>query len=108
MTDKPSIEVSDSETLSADQLELLSYLLEEENSDSAAAAIVPRGQRSQAQLSFAQERLWFLDQMEPGNTAFNMHGVFRLIGHLDVQALERSLNEIIRRHESLRTTFSIS
>jgi amino acid adenylation domain-containing protein len=58
-------------------------------------------------LSFAQERLWFLDQLEPGNTAYNFCGAFRLGGLLDLAALERSLGEIVRRHGVLRTTFRL-
>ncbi|HET9913457.1 MAG TPA: amino acid adenylation domain-containing protein [Anaerolineales bacterium] len=57
-------------------------------------------------LSFSQQRLWFLDQLEPGNTAYNIPVAIRLIGVLDPAALEQSLTEIIQRHESLRTTFS--
>jgi amino acid adenylation domain-containing protein len=56
-------------------------------------------------LSFAQQRLWFIDQVEPGNASYNMPGGVRLKGALDVAALEASLNEIVRRHESLRTRF---
>jgi amino acid adenylation domain-containing protein len=59
-----------------------------------------------ANVSYAQERLWFLDQWQPGNLAYNISVAYRLIGSLDVPALERSLNEIIRRHEILRTTFA--
>ncbi len=57
-------------------------------------------------LSFAQQRLWFIDQMEPGNPSYNMPIAVRLTGALNVVALEASLNEIVRRHESLRTTFT--
>lgn len=56
-------------------------------------------------LSFAQQRLWFVEQLEPGGAIFNMPAAVRLSGPLDVPALERSFNEIVRRHESLRTTF---
>jgi amino acid adenylation domain-containing protein len=56
--------------------------------------------------SFAQERLWFLDQLEPGSSAYNIPAAFRLKGVLDRTALEQSLNEIVRRHEVLRTTFA--
>jgi amino acid adenylation domain-containing protein len=56
-------------------------------------------------LSFAQERLWFLEQLEPGNSAYNMFSAHRFTGQLDVQALELSFNEMIRRHESWRTVF---
>jgi amino acid adenylation domain-containing protein len=58
-------------------------------------------------LSFAQQRLWFLHQMDPVSSAYNMPMAFRLSGRLDVAALEWALNEILRRHEILRTTFDI-
>jgi amino acid adenylation domain-containing protein len=56
-------------------------------------------------LSFAQERLWFLDQWEPGQAAFNISEAVRLTGPLNIDALSQALNEIVRRHESLRTKF---
>lgn len=55
--------------------------------------------------SFAQQRLWLLNQLEPGSTAYNMPWVIRVGGALDVGALEQTLNAIVARHESLRTTF---
>ncbi len=58
-------------------------------------------------LSFAQERLWILDQLEPGNPAYNLPAALRLKGHLNVKALALSLKEIVRRHETLRTTFTV-
>src|SRR5215467_7586037 len=60
-----------------------------------------------APLSFAQQRLWFLDQYEPDNILYNIPSAIRLNGALDITALEQSLNEIVQRHEALRTTFSI-
>jgi amino acid adenylation domain-containing protein len=58
-------------------------------------------------LSFAQQRLWFLEQLDPGNTAYHVPYALRLSGFLDTTALERSLGEIVRRHEVLRTTFVV-
>src|SRR6476469_2138621 len=58
--------------------------------------------------SFAQERLWFLDQMDPGDPAYHIAGAVRFTGSLDVPALRASLNEVARRHESLRTTFKLA
>lgn len=56
-------------------------------------------------LSHAQQRLWFLDRMDPGNPAYNVPFAIRLSGHLNVNAVLWSVNEIIRRHEMLRTAF---
>lgn len=64
---------------------------------------VPR--REVVPLSFAQQRLWFMEQLRPGNAAYNIPAALRLTGALDVYAFERSLNEIVRRHEVLRTNF---
>ncbi|MGH7833539.1 MAG: condensation domain-containing protein, partial [Candidatus Binatia bacterium] len=57
-------------------------------------------------LSFSQQRLWFIDQLEPGSALYNIQTATRLRGLLNRVSLERSLNEIVRRHEALRTTFS--
>ncbi|HEY6802664.1 MAG TPA: condensation domain-containing protein, partial [Pyrinomonadaceae bacterium] len=91
--------------ISAEELELFEYLLEEEGLSAAEATIPHREVGDHAPLSFAQERLWFLDQLQPGDAAYNMPGIAWLEGDLNVAALERSLNEIVRRHEVLRTTF---
>ncbi|HEX6045329.1 MAG TPA: amino acid adenylation domain-containing protein [Pyrinomonadaceae bacterium] len=58
-------------------------------------------------LSYPQQRLWFLYQMEPASAAYNMSLAFRLSGPLQVDALQWSLDEIVRRHEILRTTFDM-
>ncbi len=57
-------------------------------------------------LSFGQQRLWFLDQLEPGTTLWNVANAVRMTGELDVDALRRTLSEIVRRHEVLRTNFT--
>jgi len=95
--------------LDADKLELLEYLLEEEGIDGAdqSDTIAPRAHNEPVPLSFSQQRLWFLDQLEPGTAAYNVAGALRIVGQLDVTALGRSLNEIVRRHESLRTAFVV-
>src|SRR5262249_17804472 len=69
-------------------------------------SVFPRAPRSEVLLaSFAQERLWFLDKLMPGNLAYNIPAALRLKGPLKISALKQSFNEIIRRHEVLRTTF---
>jgi amino acid adenylation domain-containing protein/non-ribosomal peptide synthase protein (TIGR01720 family) len=65
--------------------------------------VVPRTEA--LPLSFAQQRLWFLDQLDPTSVAYNMPAALRLNGPLQVNVLQQSLQEIIRRHESLRTRF---
>jgi amino acid adenylation domain-containing protein len=57
-------------------------------------------------LSFAQQRLWFLDRMEPGSAAYNVPAALRVRGALDVGLLERALGAVVRRHEALRTVFA--
>ena len=73
---------------------LLAELLRKKN---AKAKTVP--------LSFAQQRLWFLDQLSPGNAFYNVDTALPLEFPLDLKVLEKSLNEIVDRHEGLRTTF---
>ena len=68
--------------------------------------ILPRpGSDEPIPLSFAQQRLWFLEQMEPGNPFYNLSQATRYHGVLEASVLEAALSEIIRRHEALRTTF---
>jgi amino acid adenylation domain-containing protein len=71
-------------------------------------AIAPFSRDAALPLSFAQQRLWFLDQLEPGNPFYNISRVVHLKGVLDVAALEQSFNELVRRHEALRTSFPIA
>ncbi len=67
--------------------------------------IVPVSRDQKLPLSFAQQRLWFLAQLEPDSPFYNLPETYRISGPLDVPALERSLTEVVRRHEALRTTF---
>jgi len=68
--------------------------------------LLPVSRDGELPLSFAQQRLWFLHQLEPGSTAYNVPSAHRLRGPLDVAALEQALREVARRHEALRTTFA--
>jgi amino acid adenylation domain-containing protein len=68
--------------------------------------ILPRGPSSgPLPLSFAQQRLWFLDQLEPNSSFYNIGLTLRLTGSLDLSALQRSLDALVARHEALRTIF---
>jgi amino acid adenylation domain-containing protein len=75
----------------------------------AAPAIerIERSERSAAlPLSYAQQRLWFIQQLDPDSAAYNIPAAVRMHGRLDIAALERVLSEIVRRHEILRTAFA--
>ncbi|MEH1973948.1 MAG: amino acid adenylation domain-containing protein [Nostoc sp.] len=94
--------------LSLAQKELLQKRLRGEiDSHSQLEVISKRSQISPAPLSFAQQRLWFLQQLDPSNPYYSELACVQLVGALNVDALERSFNEIVRRHEALRTTFEI-
>jgi amino acid adenylation domain-containing protein len=68
-------------------------------------SIVPHPDRDALPLSFGQQRLWFLDRLEPGSPLYNVPTALQLGGQLDISALARSFGEILRRHEVLRTSF---
>ena len=95
------------EKLSPAKRALLLKALHREAAQGEAPERIPRLSRRDAiPVSFAQQSLWFLHQLEPDDPAYNVPAAVRLNGQLNVAALERSLNEIIRRHEVLRTTFA--
>ncbi len=73
--------------------------------EAIARSIEPASRDGQFLPSFAQQRLWFIDQLDPRSTAYNLFSAVKLTGRLNVPALARSFNEIIRRHEVLRTVF---
>ncbi len=68
-------------------------------------AIEPKSWDQGAPLSFAQQRLWFLHQLDPESTAYSLHGAVRLEGQLDIPVLTKALSEIVRRHQVLRSVF---
>ena len=70
-----------------------------------ASAIPKRTDSKRAPLSFAQQRLWFLDQLEPNSPMYNMPTPVRVRGHLELSALERAVDAIVARHDILRTRF---
>src|SRR4051812_12965982 len=75
------------------------------SSDDPALRLLERG--PPAPLSFSQERLWVMDQLQPGGSEYNTSTQCRLSGELNLDALERSIREIIRRHETLRTRIGV-
>ncbi|MCJ9736245.1 condensation domain-containing protein, partial [Bradyrhizobium sp. PRIMUS42] len=89
------------ETLEIERAELLALLMKA-GAASAEPQLRPRDHADPAPLSFAQERLWVLDQLQPGGSEYNIPVFVRLNGELDQVALDRSLDELMRRHETLR------
>ncbi|QIR37151.1 amino acid adenylation domain-containing protein [Tolypothrix sp. PCC 7910] len=79
--------------------------LQQQDLEISATPILPRAKNADLPLSFAQQRLWFLDQLEPNSAFYNIPTALRLVGNLNQEALEQSLQEIIHRHEALRTNF---
>jgi hypothetical protein len=101
--------VRDVEKQSPQRRALYELLLKKKHGETLSRTrIKPRAHGSNSSsLSFAQQRLWLIDQLEPGNAMYNSPVALRLTGCLNVAALERTLSEIVRRHEVLRTTFSL-
>jgi amino acid adenylation domain-containing protein len=91
--------------LSPERLALLLRRSQGAGAASGAPTLAPRADASQSPLSFLQRRLWFLDQLEGGSPLYNMHAAFRISGSLDRGALSASFDEMVRRHETLRTRF---
>ena len=109
MRDAFRLEVPVRALFEAPTVAALAQIIEERRHDQQqiqTLAITPAPRDRQLPLSFAQQRLWFLEQLNPGSPLYNCPGAARLRGSLDIEAFEQSLNEIIRRHESLRTRFA--
>ncbi len=94
-------------TLSPKKQALLEQRLKGALNKQADLKIMPARIKSEpVVLSYAQQHLWIVDQMQPGNPAYNVPVVFKIKGELDIQCLEKSFNEVIKRHEVLRTSFT--
>ena len=96
--------------LDAKRKALMEMLLAEEGFDAdssveSSGAIKPRDVASPCPLSFAQQRLWFIDQLDPGNPAYNVPGVLDIHGKLNAAELPIAMSRVVERHESLRTRF---
>jgi amino acid adenylation domain-containing protein len=92
--------------LSVEKRQLLDRFLKSAGLNLTNAIIMPQPRDTDRfPLSFAQERLWFMDQLEPNQPLYNIPDTHSFKGPLDLEALQRSLSEIVRRHEILRTTF---
>ena len=96
------------EELGARKEEVLAFLKSTEVAETATSpTLTPRPRVAPPPLSFSQERLWFLDQLDPGNHTYNMPGAIRLKGVLNLVCLQQALDAILSRHEILRTNFSM-
>lgn len=93
--------------LSPEKRKLLLQSLNNKKASVSPQIIKTHRETNRFPLSFAQQRLWFLDQLQPGNPAFNIFLPIRLTGQLNLKALKRSFNEVINRHEALRTIFTL-
>ncbi|CAN2534219.1 Gramicidin+S+synthase+2 [Methylocapsa aurea] len=83
----------------------LAAQIEGEVGEAALPAILSASRSAPLPLSFAQQRLWFLDQLQPGDAAYNIPAALRVIGDFDTLAFAFAVNEIVRRHDVLRTAF---
>jgi amino acid adenylation domain-containing protein/thioester reductase-like protein len=94
--------------LSPEKRALLLQKLNQQKGKVSQTKIQPQSRDTQNfPLSYAQQRLWFFSQLEPQSSAYNIPAAIRLTGRLNIAALESSINEIVRRHEILRTTFTV-
>ncbi|BAY10177.1 non-ribosomal peptide synthetase [Calothrix sp. NIES-2098] len=94
--------------LVARKAEILAFISQANQALKASSeSIQPVAHQGNIPLSFAQQRLWFFSKLEPESSAYNIPAAVKLTGKLNIVALSKSINEIIRRHEILRTTFTI-
>lgn len=94
--------------LSQSQQALLERRLRAKSTGQTSKQLIPpRSIQSETPTSFAQQRLWLIDQLEPGKAIYNVPMAVELKGQLNIDVLEKSIAEIVRRHEILRTTFEV-
>jgi non-ribosomal peptide synthetase component F/SAM-dependent methyltransferase len=95
-------------SLSATQRTVLDRLLADRGLAAPALdGITRQADRSSFPLSFAQQRIWFFNRLQPDSTLYNIAGSARLVGRVDVDVLRRSIEEVVRRHEVVRTTYHL-
>src|SRR5215831_12821405 len=96
------------ESLSPKQRELVAILLREKKTreSSRSQSIPARPMARRGPLSFSQESLWFIEQISNGTAAYNLAGLFRLMGPVNIECLRACISEVIRRHEVLWATFA--
>lgn len=93
--------------LRANKADILAFIEQQQNSTKKHSSIIKPWQREGAlPLSYAQQRLWFIDNMEGGSAHYNMPTALKISGQFDVSAAEQAISQIIERHEPLRTVFS--
>jgi amino acid adenylation domain-containing protein len=96
------------EELAARKPEIISFLRTSHDPWREERSVIPRIDRSGLlPLSFAQQRLWFLNQLDPDSPVYNIPITVRMRGRLDIPALERALIELVHRHEDMRTSFIV-
>ncbi|MBN2431270.1 MAG: amino acid adenylation domain-containing protein [Acidobacteria bacterium] len=93
--------------LSPAQLALLRSRLGQRLAGETAGDLIPQPRPAQIPLSFAQQRLWFLDQLDRDSPAYIISRAFRLLGPLDIAALQGALDGLVQRHEVLRTVYAL-
>ena len=92
--------------LSPERRKLLELLLREQGVDVSRTLILPHSRdRDRFPLSYAQQRLWFLDQLQPGTALYNIPTAVRMRGKLDIPTFQRSVDALVQRHETIRTRF---
>jgi acyl carrier protein len=91
----------------AARIEAARFQIDRTGTATSAPPLLPVPGDGPRPLSFAQQRLWFIDQLEPGSSAYNIPMALRVEGPLEGAMLARCLGEIVRRHEALRTVFAV-